>query len=119
MLRYSRTRSCSSFSSGYCRSTDSSRSCGLLVVVPLQRLEAALVERDRFEIGRSRRCGARGADAVAAGAAGAAVRELDRARTRVGECLTGAFVDFGAGRRCLAINAARIAERSRWKRGVR
>ena len=55
MFRYSRTRSCSSFSSGYCRSTDSSRSARACVVVPLQRFEAPLVERDRLEIGRAPR----------------------------------------------------------------
>ena len=42
------------------RRTDSSRSIAPVVVVPLQRLEAPLVERDRLEVGRARAAGAGG-----------------------------------------------------------
>ena len=91
MFRYSRTRSWSSFSSGYCRSTDSSRSARLLIVVPLQRFEAPLVERDRLEVGGRRwGCGGMrdGGRALAATS-----RLLGGATGEAGS--DGAFVDFG------------------------
>jgi len=75
--------------------------CGLLVGVALERLEAALINGDSFEI--------RGGAGAGGGGGGGSAASASRAVRAEGGCAR-AFVDRGAGRRCLAINAVRSAK---------